>query len=121
MEKFDKVRAEIKAYYSQQIATNKYESDSYNCLHELVLYSHAYIDAYESAHGNPALTDQALTVDADEEGIFTMTLPRVGTYWLIAHGSAGSNRAIWMEKFDVNADNMSVKLTTPIKACLSEE
>ncbi len=72
--------------------------------------------------GEQGKSGQVKTVDADEEGHFTISGLPVGAYILIVSGQAGMNSAFW-ENDDVvvkTGQTTSVKVSSPIQACLAQ-
>jgi len=95
-----------------------YHSTTAECLEEVQAYSTAFEDLLKWGT-DPKNTNQLLLADADEEGSFTIKVPRPGMYTLLAHGRAGFYKAFWEDRITVESGKDTiVKLASPKKACI---
>lgn len=94
------------------------------CYHTLMLTRKALQQTIRLAEDNNK-PSQALLTEADEDGNFTLTVPRPGDWKLFAYGHAGFNDAFWGDLQDSitvrPGSAYTVKLSSPETACLVTE
>jgi hypothetical protein len=66
---------------------------------------------------------QIVPADADEDGVFKITVARPGVYILLVHGKAGFNDAFWVsgDLIVKLGTETSIKLSQPQKSCMDSE
>jgi hypothetical protein len=96
-------------------------SDKLACLKSLQTYHDALSQTRDWVSANHKGW-QMLTVEADENGVFKIAVPRPGRYLILVAGRAGFNDAFWKANgVDVGAGaTVTVKLSSPEKACVVE-
>jgi len=64
--------------------------------------------------------NEFMSVDTDEEGSFRISGVPAGIYFIVVHGRAGANEAIWsLDNISIKAgSSVSVKLPSPEEACV---
>lgn len=89
------------------------------CLDELMVYQKAIVTTLGSMPNNKQW--QIVTGKTDENGYFELSVPRQGSWMLVADGQAGANNAIWEEEgVRVFAGKMTqTKIGSPEKSCLN--
>ena len=96
-------------------------SESVECLEDLRTYYTALGDILKWSD-DPKNANQLLVANADEEGHFSIVVPRPGLYALLARGRAGFNEAFWDLSLDYitveSGKETTVKVASPEKACL---
>ncbi len=96
-------------------------SDSLMCHKKLLTYVEAL-----SATADWAADDrrvwQMLTTNADENGVFKVTVHHPGKYALLAYGQAGFSKAVWEDDDIVVNPGVTTtgKLSSPAEACLAD-
>lgn len=114
MDEFDKVSARDGAFWT----------DAMRCRAHLAMYRDALSETLRFA----SLVHQewqAIAVDADENGVFSIAIPHPGKYVIVANGHAGFNEAFWEigvpDRVVVKAElNTVVKVPSPAESCVME-
>ena len=96
-------------------------SESLSCRKELLTYLHATVETLKWAEAEKKAW-QVISTQTDEEGNFSVSIPRPGKYLLLVRGRAGLNEAAWRSDVTIAPGQpTNVKLTSPEKACLDAE
>ena len=90
-----------------------------SCRRGLLVFVEAVSYALKWSHEN-GKPKEFMSVDTDEEGSFQMNGVPAGIYFLVAHGHAGANEAVWtLDNISVKPGaNVSLKLPSPEESCL---
>ena len=93
-------------------------SEHVECLNALLAYRKAIVTTMESVPKNRQW--QVVTGETDENGPFRLSVPRQGSWMLVAYGQTGANDAVWeQEGVRVFAGKgTELKLGSTEKACL---
>jgi hypothetical protein len=98
-------------------------SDKMDCLKHMQVYHDALSQTKDWASAKHK-DWQILTTEADENGMFKITVPHPGEYIILASGRAGFNDAFWdgdIPGIIVNPGaTTTVKLSSPAKSCLTD-
>ena len=103
----------------ENIANGATWSDSHLCYKDLLAYDEASSTVFKFADSENKRW-QVIIAEADEEGTFTIGVPRPGVYTLIVQGRAGLNDAVWVSDNIIVDQGVEtkVRLSSPEKACL---
>jgi hypothetical protein len=90
------------------------------CRKHLLTYTVALTATVTWSSSNEDKLWQILFTDADENGVFKITVPHPGAYTILAEGHAGFNDAFWeLDNVIVNPGiTKTVKLSSPKESCL---
>jgi hypothetical protein len=92
-------------------------SDHLTCVHDLMVYQNAILTTLQNVPRGKNW--QVVSGQTDEDGYFKLSVPRQGSWMLVAHGQAGAFDAAW-EHEGVRiflGRSTEIKLGSPEKSC----